>query len=106
MGHDVGCLDTRNVQRLGLNPREWRTDGEDRKQTAAFKRKVSRYVDATEGRAEELWNDWCKDVSEVYKVTPEQISRDHLIIVPASIRRLVVPVPVPVVSRIDIPFAA
>jgi len=88
MGHDVGCLDSRNIQRLGLNPREWRTDGADRKQTAAFKRKVRRYVDATSGRAEELWDDWCKDVANVYKVTAEEISRDHLVIVPPRQRAL------------------
>lgn len=108
MGHDIGCLDTRNIQRLGLNPREWRTDGETRKSTDAFKRKVSRYVDYTQGRAEELWNDWCKDVSSVYKVSAEEISADHLIIVPSNRRAWARSnsVAVPQISRCDIPFAA
>lgn len=107
MGHDIGCLDTRNISRLRLNPREWRSDGEGRKNTSAFKRKISRYVDATEGCAEWLWNDWCKDVGNVYKVSAENISRDHLVIVPKELRkRYLNASSVPVVSRIEIPFAA
>jgi len=107
MGHDIGCLDTRNISRLGLNPREWRTDGADRKLTAAFKRKIGRYVDATSGRAEELWDDWCMDVAGVYKVTAEEISRDHLVIIPPRQRQLYRNASiVPVVMRQDIPFAA
>lgn len=106
MGHDVGCLDTRNVQRLGLNPREWRTDGGARKSTDAFKRKIVRYVDATQGCAERLWNDWCADVANVYKVSPENISADHLIIVPTRQRKSLVLDRVPVIKRYDIPFAA
>lgn len=108
MGFDVGCLDSRNIVRLGLNPREWRTDGEERKQGAAFKRKVARYVDETSGRAEELWNDWCEDAAQVYKVTAQEISADHLVILPPSMRsqyrKLIIPVPV--VKREPIPFAA
>jgi hypothetical protein len=107
MGHDIGCLDTRNIQRLGLNPREWRTDGEARKQSAAFKRKVSRYVDATYGKAELLWDDWCADVANVYKVSAEEISRDHLVIIPPPRRPFYRKASaVPVVVRQDIPFAA
>lgn len=106
MGHDIGCLDTRNIQRLGLNPREWRSDGEARKDTVAFKRKIARYVDTTQGRAEELWNDWCNDVSNVYKVSAEEISRDHLIIVPTRLRAKLILEPVPMITRYEIPFAA
>lgn len=82
MGFDIGCLDTRNIQRLGLNPREYRTDGTDRKQTDAFKRKVSRYVASTLGQGETLWDDWCADVGKVYGVSAEDISREHLTIIP------------------------
>lgn len=107
MGHDVGCLDTRNIKRLGLNPREYRSDGEAGKHTAAFKRKIGRYVDATYGKAETLWNDWCEDVAKVYAVSAEDISRQHLVIVPKSIRRGLDSVSdVPVVRRYEIPFAA
>lgn len=106
MGFDIGCLDTRNIQRLGLNPREWRSDGAERKATPAFKRKVGRYVDATAGRAEELWNDWCEDVAGTYKVTAEEISRDHLVIVPPRLRKRFPLDPVPVIGRQQIPFAA
>lgn len=107
MGHDIGCLDSRNIERLALNPREWRSDGEERKNTDAFKRKISRYVDATSGFAEALWNDWCADVANVYKTTPEDISADHLIIIPPQLRKLYRNgEAVPVVMRQNIPFAA
>lgn len=108
MGFDVGCLDSRNITRLGLDPRKWRSDGEERKQGAAFKRKIADYVNETGGRAEELWNDWCEDVGKVYHVSAEEISSDHLVILPPNLRnryrKLVVPVPV--VKREPIPFAA
>lgn len=107
MGFDIGCLDTRNIQRLGLNPREWRSDGEPYKNTLAFKRKIARYVEYTYGRAEELWDDWCTDVAGVYKVTAEEISRDHLVIVPPEVRRVIKIEPVPMFGHhTDIPFAA
>lgn len=107
MGHDVGCLDTRNIKRLGLDPNEYKTRGEHDKTTAAFKRKVGRYVDATNGQAEALWNDWCEDVAKVYAVSGEDISRQHLVIVPKSVRRGLGSVgDVPVVVRHEIPFAA
>lgn len=102
MGHDIGCLDSRNVHRLGLNFREWRTDG--RKTTMAFKRKVGRYVDYTNGKAEALWNDWCVDAASAYSVTADDISKRHLCIVPLSYRRGLSLDPVPMVSRIEIPF--
>lgn len=86
MGHDVGCLDTRNMARLGIHPREYRTDGV--KTGNAFKRKVERYVSFTDGQAQELWNAWCEDVAGVYKTTAEDISKDHLIIVPSRYRSL------------------
>lgn len=108
MGHDIGCLDTRNIQRLGLNPREYRTDGEARKSTDAFKRKVGRYVDATSGKAQELWDAWCQDVAKVYAIPANDISREHLVIIPTGQQRhyALEAQPVPMVARIDIPFAA
>lgn len=86
MGHDIGCLDTRNNARLGIHPREYRTDGV--KTGPAFKRKVERYVTTTDGQAQSLWDAWCEDVAGVYKTTAEDISRDHLIIVPSRYRNL------------------
>jgi len=100
MGHDVGCLDSRNLERLGIPPREW----EGRKGTYSFKRKVERYVQFTGGQAETLWNDWCEDVAKVYAISAESISREHLVIVPKGMRgRFSNCGPVPVVSN-SIPF--
>jgi hypothetical protein len=105
MGHDIGCLDSRNVQRLSLNPREWRTDGPARKQSPAFKRKIQRYVDFTAGRAEELWNDWCEDAARVYHVSADEISRDHLVILSGKRRSEFGEfLPVPLIGKTETPF--
>lgn len=82
MGYDIGCLDTRNVKRAGLNPRAYRTDGVKGKAGAAFVRKVDRYVAEVGGRAEELWNVWCEDVAVTYEKTAHQISAMHMAVVP------------------------
>lgn len=106
MGHDIGCLDSRNITRLNLNPREWRSDGNVNKTSLAFRNKIGRYVAATAGQAETLWNDWCKDVARVYAVTAEQISQDHLVIVPkeAFKRAVASAVNVPCLKREAVPF--
>lgn len=89
LGHDVACIDARNVARLGLPERQWRSDGERHKRSLAFKRKISRYVDHTRGRAEELWNDWCADAAQAYGYTAEEVSKLHLtLIVPRGKRHL------------------
>lgn len=101
LGHDVACLDVRNIQREGLAPRAYRTDGV--KTGAAFERKVQRYVRQTFGRARELWDTWCREVADDYGMTAEDVSRLHLsAIVPAPFRSLT-PV-VPFSYNADIPF--
>jgi len=93
MGWDVGCLDTRNINRLGLSPRAYRTDGASCKAMPAFRRKVDRYVTETGGKAQELWDAWCRDVAVVYRKTPEEISAMHLLIVPPAMRARLTPFP-------------
>ena len=78
LGFDVACLDTRNIKREGRNPRAYRSDGEERKKTKAFKKKIARYVGETQGNAEHYWNAWCEDVARVYKKSAEEISELHL----------------------------
>ncbi len=77
LGHDVACIDVRNQQRLGLRARAWRSDGEDRKTAPAFGRKIARYVEHTQGRARELWNDWCDDAGSEYGMSGERVSAMH-----------------------------
>lgn len=102
MGHDVACLDTRNIQRDGLNPRAFRSDGEKRKTTRAFVRKITRYVRDTQGRAQELWDTWCIDVATSYGLTPMLISKIHL---DCIVRESVTPIAVPLVAlSVDMPF--
>lgn len=75
MGHDIACLDTRNIKRDKRNPREYRAD---RKHGAAWHRKVDRYVRDVGGCAREYWDAWCIDVSKTYGITPEAVSKLHL----------------------------
>lgn len=81
MGFDVACLDSRNVAREGRKPRVFRSDGDKRKKTQAFQRKIVLYLGETEGRAEEYWDAWCRDVAEEYGWTADEVSALHLCIV-------------------------
>jgi hypothetical protein len=83
MGYDVGCLDSRNVQRMGLRPRAWDLD-KGRLSPAAIERKAHAYAAATLGQAENLWDSWCAYVAPDYKLTPLAVSELHLAIVPDS----------------------
>lgn len=106
MGHDIGCLDSRNINRLNLNPRQYRSDGEGRKNSPAFKRKIAEYVSETQGLAEKLWNDWCCDLAKnTLGVSGEEISAMHLAIVQGRVKEFRQGiVPVPVVTKAEIPL--
>lgn len=89
LGHDVACLDVRNIQREGRHPRAYRTDGLKGKAAPAFRRKIARYVQDTAGRASELWDVWCIEVAKDYGSTAMRISEVHLTsIVPRRLRHL------------------
>jgi hypothetical protein len=104
LGHDIACLDTRNIMREGLDPRAYRSDGPACKARPAFARKARRYVTQTQGRAQELWDAWCGDVAGVYGMQAAQISAMHLAIVPARQRHLTSPL-VPFIGLSEpIPF--
>lgn len=83
MGYDVACLDSRNVARLGLNPRRYRLDKAEASPRLAAS-KVRQYVAETFGQARIYWDDWCSDVAAAYGKTPDEISKLHLAIVPAN----------------------
>lgn len=78
MGHDIACIDVRNIQRDGRQPRAYRSDGESKKSTPAFWRKIDRYILDTGGRAEHYWDVWCNEVGPDYGMTGEQCSALHL----------------------------
>lgn len=78
LGHNVACLDIRNIQRDGRNPRAYRSDGEARKVMPAFTAKIARYVDETWGTAEHYWNTWCNEVGPDYGMTGEACSMEHV----------------------------
>ena len=85
MGFDVGCLDTRNIERLGLNPEAYASQGAAYKARPSFRRKIESYVAETGGRAEELWDGWCAYMAK--GVSADEISRRHLAIIPKNKRR-------------------
>ena len=88
LGHDIACLDVRNILADGRLPREYRSDGEVRKTRAAFLRKIDRYLLDTKGKAEHYWNSWCNTVGPDYGMTGEQCSWLHVTtIVPKRLRR-------------------
>lgn len=79
-GHDVACLDSRNMKRLGMDHREWRTDGKPA-ECPALQRKLDKYMSLVSGRAREFWDDWCSDVGPRWKMTADEVSALHLAIV-------------------------
>lgn len=88
LGHDIACLDVRNIVRDGRNPRAYRSDGEAGKATKAYERKVARYVADTSGKAQFYWDIWCRGVAEDYKKTAHQISEMHLCFIePKQVRK-------------------
>lgn len=102
LGHDVACLDTRNVKREGRNPRAFRSDGEARKSKPAFRRKIERYVAETEGKAQHYWNAWCEDLGNETGLGLGRVSAAHVFaIVPRSLRHLP---PVMPMGMSEIPF--
>lgn len=102
LGHDIACLDIRNIMRDGRNPRAFRSDGEKRKSRPAFRDKIARYVDETKGKAEFYWNRWCEEVAVSYGSTAERISLDH---VNSIVRKGLHAAPVPVTHMLgDAPF--
>lgn len=88
LGHDVACLDTRNIQREDRDPRAYRSDGEKRKAMPAFKRKIARYVADVGGKAGAYWDAWCTEIGGIYDMSAEDVSALHLCFVPASLRAL------------------
>ena len=76
MGYDVACLDSRNVEREGRDPRAFRTP--------YTRKKIARYLLDTQGRSREYWDAWCEDVAQAYDLTPFAVSALHMAIVPSE----------------------
>jgi hypothetical protein len=95
LGHDIACLDVRNIVKDGRSPRTYRADGEARKDGPAFRRKIDRYITDTQGKAQFYWDRWCTEVAADYASTPERISELHLTsIVPRAMRGRTMTVPI------------
>lgn len=82
LGRDVGCLDSRNMAREGIDPRLFRW----KRPTARTPSKVApwrleKYLELAQGRAQELWDRWCVEVADYYDRTPQEISELHLAVI-------------------------
>ena len=100
LGHDIACLDVRNIIRDGRDPRAFRSDARE-KASPQWRKKIARYVAETRGKAEFYWDCWCEEVAKDYGSTAEHISRDH---VNAIVRKSLRDRPMPVMRTQEIPF--
>lgn len=73
LGHDVACMDSRNVTREELGADHWKVS----KGTPRWHVKLDEYLDYVTGRAHELWDSWCYEIAEVYGLDAEEVSAIH-----------------------------
>lgn len=85
LGHNIGCMDTRNLRREGLDYRAFRVDGNGKAgRPPVSSKRIDKYFAIAGGRAEELWNRWCHEVAEDHwrensrNLTAQEVSDLHL----------------------------
>lgn len=98
LGHDIACLDVRNIIRDGRDPRGFESH---KHRDTPYRKKIARYVEETRGKAEFYWDRWCEEVAKDYGSTAEHISRDH---VNAIVRKSLRDHAEPVMPTNEIPF--
>lgn len=79
-GHEVACMDIRNITDLGWNERAFRTDGVFSKlKIETRERRIADYLRfcSESGGAEHWWNHWCKGIAPGLGVTADTVSRWH-----------------------------
>jgi hypothetical protein len=88
LGHDIGCLDTRNLRREGINMNAFKchsVPASRRGSVAGYTRQqMDKYVLLAGGRAEELWDTWCREVARARPHSfdnAEAVSALHLTII-------------------------
>lgn len=80
-GFDVACIDSRNAEREGRKREGFKMD-KGKTSPARLDKLLALYLSVTHGRAEEYWDAWCNYVALDYKLSGEEISAMHLVIVP------------------------
>ena len=80
-GFDVACIDSRNAEREGRKRDAFKMD-KGATSPARLDKLITLYLSVTHGRAEEYWDAWCNYVALDYKLSGEEISAMHLVIVP------------------------
>jgi hypothetical protein len=85
LGHDIGCLDTRNLRRESISMRAFTNHADIRSTSVCGYRsqQINLYFKLAGGRAKELWDTWCAEVSKdrPHVGTPEEVSALHLSII-------------------------
>ena len=84
LGHDIACLDTHNLRKLGLDYRAFRVDGNGKAgRPPVSSKKIDRYLKlaARKGSARKFWDNWCNERAPAYAMTGEEISALHLEII-------------------------
>lgn len=88
LGHDIGCMDTRNLAREGIDYRAFRVDGNGKAgRPPVSSRRIDMYFKIAGGRAAELWNRWCIEVAadrwreNSKTMTAQDVSELHLEII-------------------------
>lgn len=89
LGHDIGCMDTRNLRREKVPIRAFSNHmcGAPGSTGGYRSKQIDRYWKLAHGRAEALWNAWCTEVAEdrwrenTRTLTADEVSALHLEIV-------------------------
>jgi len=85
LGHDIGCLDTHNLRKLGLPMDSFKNHAlrGGRSVQGFSSRQIDNYFSIAygRGRGRRFWDNWCNERAPAYAVTAEEISALHLEIV-------------------------
>lgn len=83
LGHDVACMDARNIEALGIHTRSFREftrrNGQCVVGIETRHARIARYVQFTleTGGAEHWWDHWCEGLAPGMGLTGDQVSKLH-----------------------------
>lgn len=84
LGHDIACLDTRNIAREARDPNAYKSGGHRGKSSPKFRHMVLQYIGETGGKAKFYWDTWCREIASVYDMDADSVSAMHLAVIPTG----------------------
>jgi hypothetical protein len=82
LGHDIGCLDTHNLRKLGLPMDSFKNHAKrgGRSVQGFTSRQIDTYFSIAygQGRGREFWDNWCNERAPAYAMTGDEISALHM----------------------------